>query len=140
MARQFSDAVQVSVEFDGGCNPNPGPMYGSFRTRRGPHVLEFKSRFALGAGTNNRAEFLAALAGLKSLVKMMDEEEFPPQRFRLTFYSDSKLICGYVNRTLTANDKALMNLNQEIYGLSRRFADSSAVWVPREHMVAVFGH
>jgi ribonuclease HI len=140
MARIFSEAVQVAVTFDGGCSPNPGPMYGSFRTTRGRHEIEKKLRFTLGQGTNNRAKFMAALRGLKSLVEMMDREDFKPEAFQLTFYSDSKLICGYINRTMSANDKILMDLNQEIYNLSRRFADSKAVWVGRDHMVALFGH
>ena len=49
----------VTVRFDGGCQGNPGRKYGSYRIEDEVVVIAQESRFELGRGTNNEAEFEA---------------------------------------------------------------------------------
>src|SRR4051812_21045574 len=57
----------VTVRFDGGCQGNPGRKYGSYRIEDDHVVVAQESRFELGHGTNNEAEFEALIRALQNL-------------------------------------------------------------------------
>ncbi len=54
----------VTVRFDGGCLGNPGRKYGSYRIEDDWVVIAQESRFELGFGTNNEAEFESLIRAL----------------------------------------------------------------------------
>ena len=66
----MSIQTKVELRFDGGCRPtNPGPRYGSYMILNSAGaMLASESKFELGHGTNNEAEWLACLVGLDRLV------------------------------------------------------------------------
>src|SRR5688572_11432351 len=57
----------VTVRFDGGCLGNPGKKYGSYKIEDDFVVIARESKFELGFGTNNEAEFEALIRALQNL-------------------------------------------------------------------------
>lgn len=119
---------------DGGCKPNPGQMTAAF-------VGEFNGvRFAvpatsLGRGTNNVAEWEAALMALRYA---LDSEVWLGQKMgdtRLHLRMDSRLVVGALNGRLQMRAKHLrayaLAAKQLLSQARQRYAVVEVSWVPR---------
>jgi ribonuclease HI len=136
------------LRFDGGCLGNPGKMYGSYHIRFNDTVALEESKFQLGHGTNNVAEFLALIRGLNALEKMCLQEHANPRDTVVSVFTDSMI----VKNRLTGKNKVhskpewksrsevMFNLANECLALLRQYCSFTVEWEGRSKNVAVFGH
>lgn len=129
--------VESVIEFDGGCNPNPGRGYGSFRLTMDGAVGRVE-RVNFGDNqTNNTAEYLALISAIKTIQM--------PNSVSLKIIGDSKNVIYHVNnyrkgRRLHDTPPRLQLLKDE---LADRLADFRTVvgeWKKRDHSMKIFGH
>ena len=111
--------------FDGASKGNPGPsgcggvIYDSY----GDIVKEFK--FNCGVGTNNRAEYLAALRGIKEAHEIGVTQ--------LEVFGDSQLVIYQLLGTYKVRNPHLREIYNMIKEYERRFAKIKYYHVYREH-------
>jgi ribonuclease HI len=80
----------------------------------------------LGAATNNQAEYLALIEGLKAV------KDWNPDR--LEIYLDSKLVVEQVSGRWKVKEPDLKELHRQATALLREYGDRVTVThVPREH-------
>jgi len=110
----------IYLYFDGACKPNPGKMgIGYVLMDEGGNVLE-KGKKRLGLGTNNVAEYLALLEGLKSAMKYGD---------RVTIRGDSKLVIEQLRGNYKVKTPHLRELFEQVLELLRNFQEVRVEWV-----------
>jgi ribonuclease HI len=137
---------ELTVQWDGGCKPNPGEKYGSYRiTYNGKPVL-WHSLFSLGHGTNNEAEFEALEKALVALTEKIESKGRSPSEVKLNLLTDSMV----VKHRLTPRAKPRKEKGEtakRMAGFATRIMDRLKVfsgyeihWQPREHNVEAFGH
>ena len=100
--------MPIEVFTDGGCSPNPGPMYlgGIIFDGTGKTFTTFS--IAHTNGTNNRAEYLA----LGHAIDIVLKAKFTPNQ-DIIFYTDSRLVEGQITKGWKCNDPdlgAILNL------------------------------
>lgn len=78
---------QITIYADGACSGNPGPAGIGVVLISGGHRKEISRH--IGQGTNNIAEFTAAIEGLKALKDR--------GKCEVTLYTDSQLVVGMLN-------------------------------------------
>lgn len=135
----------LTIEFDGGCRPtNPGNKYGSFQVGAGDLVLHKSIQFELGWGTSNEAEFEALLAALHWIREQLEQEGYPPARYRLQLLTDSMVlrnrIAGHTKTCATEPQQRMARLARKCLECLRQFGDFDIKWRSRDHNVARFGH
>lgn len=81
----MNEKPEVTIYCDGAAQPNPGNTGIGVVLLFGEHKREFSK--STGRGTNNSAEILAAIEGLKAL----------KQACRVTLYSDSQYVISTMN-------------------------------------------
>jgi ribonuclease HI len=123
--------------FDGGSQGNPGVGYGSYALFEGgrpgrPERLSFP-----GSLTNNEAEYLTLLAGLRDLLDRLGSRV---RAASLEVRGDSALVLQQVQGHWKAKDDRMRSLRDEVRGLLRQFARWRMVQQPREDSVRVLGH
>lgn len=117
-------ALPATLEFDGSCPLNPGPM------GVGYVVKDLKSRVLvrvgaqIGQGTNNEAEYQALLAGMRHALKL--------GLWNLVVKSDSLLVVNQVLGHWNVKDKTLARLWREAGNLRRLFDNFDIYHVRRE--------
>ena len=109
---------------DGGSRNNPGPAATGFilKTENG-QVLRQGGKF-LGTATNNEAEYLALLEGLK------EAKEFNPKQ--LNCFLDSSLVVNQLNGVFKIKEARLRRLIFEIKKLEPEFESIRYRYIPRE--------
>jgi len=113
----------ITVEVDGACRGNPGPTaVGYLLIDRKGRVLEGKGCLT-GRGTNNTAEYQAALAGLKAASKA--------KATSVVLCSDSQLVVYQVKGDWACKDATLASLRNSVRALLKSFESAEIVWVPR---------
>ena len=139
----------ITIQFDGGCANNPGNKYGSFEVKhqiesRPPKQLVLKSRFPLGYGTNNEAEFESLLAGLEWTTEALEAGGFLKKDFTVRMVTDSTVVGFRITGTNTSNKG---EPQQRMFALNARclkhLIPFQRYWidvVPRQLNVALFGH
>jgi len=138
----------VTVRFDGGCLGNPGKKYGSYRIEDDFVVVAQKSRFDLGFGTNNEAEFEALIRALQNLREIFHRTGVNFATTRVRVLTDSMIVR---NRLMGSNkvhkkaeyrvrSEAMFNLANQCLELLRGFHSFIVEWQGREGNVKVFGH
>jgi ribonuclease HI len=122
--------IHASLHTDGGARPtNPGPagiaavvmLAGKYHTLARP----------LGWKTNNQAEFLAMVVGIKYAAHLGAQQ--------LDIYSDSKLVVNTVNEEWTTTNHELRILKTEIQVLLRKHFENNwtLTWISRDrNMIA----
>lgn len=118
--------MNATLHFDGSCWPNPGP------NARGGFILAIAGGptiehcIVFGQGTNNTAEYMALIAGLRAALAAGVSE--------LDVYGDSQLVIYGVQRMRPAKKGKphLEILKAEAIELARQFAKIAFNWVPRE--------
>lgn len=138
----------ITIQFDGGCQPNPGQKYGSYHilNSHGEKILG-QQRVRLGFGTNNEAEFDTLEMALDDLLDDMDQNKVSPAKYHLAIITDSKIVRNrLLKNTIHKKPKwieastRMFNLAEKCLVHIRRFSGFKAIWKPRESNVAAFGH
>jgi len=130
-----------ALAFDGGAEPNPGKAYGSYiiKTRTGRERLESRIQFGDNM-TNNQAEYLALLHGLRDLVSTIEKAGKLPENYVLDVWGDSDLVVKQVRGDWKVKDTKLMPLCDETRLLARRFKKVGFNWHERSNSVRLLGH
>jgi len=135
-----SRAEHFRLYFDGGSRGNPGPSYGSYRLQRVGAALEPPIRLTFGKGTNNVAEYLALIGGLRGLRVLVDQAGLKPSEVALQVMGDSMLVIEQMSGRWKVKDQALRVLWEEAQDLVQDWAEVQFVRQPRRRSVALLGH
>lgn len=138
---------QIFIQFDGGCIPNPGSMYGSYSITHdhgflgGPRPIETKCKWRLGMGTNNRAEYGIMIKAIERTVELLAVAGLSPKLFGVLLISDSSILVHRMNGSqLTKGNSDINQLAKRAQTLLEQFKTYEAQWVDRDRMVELFGH
>ncbi len=113
------------IHADGASRGNPGPSaIGVVIENEQGRVVARISK-SIGITTNNRAEYLALIAGLKEALKLGAESA--------DLKMDSELIVRQLTGKYRVRNPALKPLFTEAFQLLRKFQSSSIQHIPREH-------
>jgi ribonuclease HI len=109
----------MRLRADGGSRGNPGPaaLGVVIEDDQGTKLRTFHKW--LGIATNNQAEYLALIEGLKEV------EAWKPDR--LEVYLDSKLVVEQVNNRWKVKESELKDLHRQATELLKRFGDRVTV-------------
>jgi probable phosphoglycerate mutase len=117
--------VKAKLSTDGGARGNPGPAaYGYVLESDDGTVLDARGE-AIGAATNNVAEYRALIAGLERAVELGVDE--------LDVVSDSELLVRQMNGVYRVKNAALRSLWEEATALADRLGRVRYTAVRREH-------
>lgn len=132
--------MNITIQFDGGCKPNPGQMYGSYLIAvDGTEVFSTTEEY--GHGTCNIAEFTALYRALKKTQEFMDIAGTQPNQTELQILTDSTLVRNMISKNHWKGCKAHMAAwAAKCRIILNQFKRFEAHWQPREHNVATFGH
>ena len=126
-----------TLTFDGGSKGNPGLGYGSYEIE-GPHGIEAANRMEFGHNmTNNQAEFLALIAGLKRILELTGNQSSTSS---LAIRGDSQLVIRGLKGEWKIKHPNVQPLFQEAGALLRQFGRVHLAWQPRRESVRTFGH
>jgi ribonuclease HI len=130
----------ISIECDGGCNPNPGRGYGSYQiTMNGKRGRIW--RIDLGEGqTNNTAEYLILVKALDHVIQHLN-----PASTAIHVETDSKILVWYSAnfrraKRLRATPPLMQSVKDQLFDLLVKFHSVSSCWRGRDRSVEVFGH
>lgn len=131
--------ADYTVLFDGGCNGNPGPMYGSYRisTKDGRARIE---RCKFGYGTNNQAEYLALITAVSDILARCQQAGVPLERYTISIYGDSQLVVNQVNGKWSVSNGELQQLHRRAVDALARFKEYHLTWQSRNEIVRALGH
>ena len=116
--------MKVIVEADGGSRGNPGPAgYGSVVWSGDRSTVLAESKQAIGAATNNVAEYRGLIAGLEEASKLSATD--------VEVLMDSKLVVEQMSGRWKVKHPDLAVLHQQATALSTRFDHISYTWIPR---------
>jgi len=115
-------AKRLTIYTDGTATPNPGPAAIGAVVRDETHKVVAEVSKAIGIATNNRAEYLALIAGLQEALRLGAE------------HVDLKMDSELIVRQLTGKyrSKELKPLHQQTLQLLRKFKSYSVEHIPRE--------
>jgi ribonuclease HI len=138
----------ITIQFDGGCSPNPGHKYGSYCVSLNDKELIREQRFKLGFGTNNEAEFQSLERGLIRTTRELKAGGFDPGQFTLDVITDSDVVKCRLDpkskrpKQCKANERALVMCDLAALCLKHMilFKSWTVIWMPRMTNVETFGH
>ena len=99
--------TKIQLNFDGASQGNPGPAGAGGVIKQGRKVIKKYHRY-LGKKTNNQAEYLAALLGIKVIKKLGLEPK------ELIIVGDSKLIIEQIAGNYKVKNPGLKILNKKV--------------------------
>jgi len=115
---------------DGGARDNPGPAgAGAVLCNEKAVVLQEYAEY-LGEGTNNEAEYKAAILGLKKTRAFLGKKK--AKKASIALKTDSELVAKQINGEYKIKDKKLQSLFLELWNLRLDFAKFEIVSVSRE--------
>ena len=120
--KNFPKSKRLIINSDGAAVPNPGPagIGAVLRNDRGDIVAEI-SKY-IGPATNNKAEFLALIAGLERALELGAEH--------VDINSDSELIVRQIEGKYRS--KAMKPLFDQVVSLLGEFKSYTVQHIPRE--------
>lgn len=128
--------LRVELYFDGGARPtNPGKGYGSYEVKAENLTHKSLEQEFGEPLTNNQAEYLSLIAGLKWLSHNADREEC-----HLQIWTDSELVCRQVSGRYKARTAHIKELLLESLQLLAPFGRWQIKWHGRANNVRRFGH
>lgn len=138
----------VTVRFDGGCLGNPGRKYGSYKFEDDLAFIAKASRFDLGFGTNNEAEFEALIRALQNLRELLHRTGLNIATTSVLVLTDSTILRNRLMGTNKVHKKAeyrerseaMFNLANQCLELLGGFHSFIVEWQGREGNVEAFGH
>lgn len=113
---------EATIWFDGACLGNPGPMGAGVVVECGGRRRTLAK--PLGHGTNNRAEYEAAIAGLALAISM--------GATGATLHGDSQVILRQLAGEYKVSAPALRPLHAQAKALMAELGHVRLEWVPRE--------
>ncbi len=130
-----------TLTFDGGADPNPGKGYGSYhlKTRAGRERLESRIQFG-NQITNNQAEYMALLYGVRDLVKTIEKAGKSPENYTVEVWGDSSLVIKQLRGEWKVKDAKMAPLYEETLKTLRRFKRYKLNWHDRSNSVRLLGH
>jgi ribonuclease HI len=132
--------LKVTLVFDGGSRGNPGPTYGSYwLTSKGLKQRPVQ-RMVWGEGTNNEAEYLALIQGLRGLLKRLREQGMDAKKVALLVKGDSQLVLNQMSGTWKTKNSRMRELHDEATPLVKRFGEVRFVHQERSESVKILGH
>lgn len=126
--------------FDGGSRNNPEFGYGSYLliTPEGPLAPR---RLEFGRGvTNNQAEYMALVAGLRELPAILEASGRQQGEVALEVRGDSSLVINQLLGRWRVRHPGLRPLYEEARRLLSGFRWVRLVWTPRARSVELLGH
>ena len=116
--------MYVVIYTDGACRGNPGPsgIGASIENENGDEIAIVSSY--IGNGTNNRAEYMAAIEGVKKAIQLQAEE--------IELRMDSLLVVRQVEGLWKIKHPSLKILNQELKHALNSLKKWRVKHVPRE--------
>jgi ribonuclease HI len=132
--------ADITLVFDGGSLGNPGKGYGSFVYQG---VIEISTPVRLeypGQTTNNEAEYLTMLHGLRTVLRELERDAHDPSGTTINVLSDSKLVVEQVSGRWKVRHAPLRPFQSEAIELLSRFASWQLHWQPRLESVRLLGH
>lgn len=134
-----SAGTDIVLVFDGGSRGNPGQGYGSFvykgRVVRWPIRLSFP-----GIITNNQAEYMTLLGGVRAILHDLGQTGQQPGELTLEIRSDSRLVVEQVSGNWKIKNAELRVLHRQVLELTARFRRIAVQWHPRSESVRILGH
>lgn len=134
-----SRSADIILVFDGGSRGNPGQGYGSFtykgRVVRWPTSLSFPGRI-----TNNQAEYMTLIGGIRAILYDLNQTAQTPGELTLEIRSDSRLVVEQVSGNWKIKNAELKRLHRQVIDLLAGFKRVSVVWHPRSESVRILGH
>lgn len=111
---------------DGGSRGNPGPA------ALGVYIETLDKRFGefLGTKTNNEAEYMAIVAGLKKIKSLIGKEK--AKQTEVECRMDSELACRQLNHIYKIENEKLQPLFFQVWNLMLDFKSVTFVHVFRE--------
>lgn len=135
----------IQIQFDGGCDPNPGQMYGSFAISvDGQEAFHATEQF--GPGTNNVAEFKALHRALLKTLSLMDLIVHDRNQIHVDILTDSTVVRNRINKPWKPFDgtnpgkKRMNDWSHKCHLILSGFGSFKASWIPRESNMEKFGH
>ncbi len=117
--------MKVIVEADGGSRGNPGPAgFGSVVWSADHSTVLAEIKEAIGAATNNVAEYRGLIAGLTEAARLGAAE--------VDVRLDSKLVVEQMSGRWKVKHPDLADLHREAQRLASGFERIAFTWVPRE--------
>ncbi len=117
-------AQRMKMWADGASRGNPGPSGAGAVVKLADGSIVGEVAEYLGTGTNNRAEYTAALLGLQRALELGGRE--------IDVYMDSQLVVRQMEGLYKVKNAGLRPLWEQVGALSRRFARCTFHHVPRE--------
>lgn len=116
-------AKRLTIYTDGASRGNPGPAAIGvvIEDEQGRAVARVSRR--IGETTNNRAEYLALIAGLEQAARLGAEH--------VEVRSDSELLVKQIGGQYRVKSPALKPLFEQVHHLMKEFQSSSIVHIPR---------
>ena len=116
--------MNLVIYTDGACRGNPGPsgIGASIENENGDEIAIVSSY--IGNGTNNRAEYMAAIEGVKKAIQLQAEE--------IELRMDSLLVVRQVEGLWKIKHPSLKILNQELKHALNSLKKWRVKHVPRE--------
>ena len=137
--RKVSSNSDLILVFDGGALGNPGKGYGSF-TYKGV-AIRWPTRIDIpGRTTNNQAEYLALIAGLRSIRFDCEHLGLCVSDTRIEIFSDSNLVVNQISGSWKIKNQILRALHREALDELDHFESWSIDWHPRSESVRILGH
>jgi len=116
--------MKIKIYSDGGARGNPGPAaIGVVIEDESGQPIKKISKY-IGETTNNQAEYLAILAGLKYAKDLKPE--------KTTCYLDSELVVKQLNGEYKIKDSDLAEIFIKIWNLMHEFKQIEFKHIPRE--------
>lgn len=149
--KRESKSMIAIIQFDGGSKPNPGEKYGSYAITLDDTFAIECTRFPLGYGTNNEAEFESLLEALIQLRKSCWRAQVEANTIHVSIFTDSMIVRGWIQR-LQAKPRHKPAKNADVrrvvmFGLAGRcfealkpFKSFTIEWNSRDRNVEKFGH
>jgi ribonuclease HI len=119
-----NETTEIIVYADGACRGNPGPMAIGVSIQSADGMeLDTVSAF-LGEGTNNQAEYQAAIAGVRKAIKHGTDQ--------IDLRMDSQLVIKQLTGEFQIRKEELKPMRQELLTLLMQYAKCSATLIRRE--------
>ena len=136
--------MKVTIQFDGGCKPNPGKMYGSYSISLDGSEVAVEQEAQYGYGTNNVAEFTALSRAVIHTMEILKRIEVDPKFCQVEILTDSMIIRNRVMKNLKTRDnegsRRMAEWGLKLKELRSHFGAFNLQWTPRETNVRKFGH
>ena len=110
---------------DGASKSNPGPSGVGYAISTQVGGKTFSNSVYIGEGTNNRAEYMAIIYGLRSCNRLGITN--------LKVFSDSKVVISQIKGECETNEPNLQILNNEAKELCMMFKSIELNWIARKH-------